>query len=654
LTHLYDIILNKSIICYYKGMLDNLSRLRHSLFIIIISAPAAIAVCGALVYFAYGLNRNGAIVAALISLLLILFIFKYNSPSGENELRALKNISLQEWLLFLAYFALWLIALWFLYTGRSDRPIITPWQVVSSWYFLTYALGTAALFLLGLRSSRLLAPGLILHCLLLFGTAVVVYVVGYGFDPFIHEAAVQAIDKLGQIKPLTPYYLGQYSLVTVGHLLSGFDTSLIGKILVPTYAALLLPLLIFRWLKTHHGAEKDWGLAAVALLILPSVIFIVTTPQNLAYLFLAIVLFLPSPKPSRQEKIISALAALAALVTQPIAGIPAAAIVIGDYLRRNEFGKKLYPFLIALLSIAIPLSLYVFLILGSGQAALIWPRLDFLKELLPSNPNQESWWLNFIYFYRGLWGFVLLGTVICGIYLAFKRKNAELVGRFTWPALALFISALITASLDFHFLIEYERSDYPLRIIITALLVSLPLIVIAFKALAVKLEKLSRWQTLCWLLIIVSAATASLYLSYPRFDHYHNSHSYATSKADILAVRWIEQNANGQPYIVLANQQVSAAALREYGFKTYYKDSIFYYPIPTGTPMYQYYLDMVDKPDRAAIIAAMDLAGVKRAYLVLNSYWWQYNKLVAQTTSLADTVTDIGDGQITVFLFTKK
>ena len=62
-----------------------------------------------------------------------------------------------------------------------------------------------------------------------------------------------------------------------------------------------------------------------------------------------------------------------------------------------------------------------------------------------------------------------------------------------------------------------------------------------------------------------------MYLSYPRFDHYHNSRGFSVGRADINAVRWINDHAENDDYIVLANQQVSAAAIREFGFKKYFK-----------------------------------------------------------------------------------
>ena len=55
-------------------------------------------------------------------------------------------------------------------------------------------------------------------------------------------------------------------------------------------------------------------------------------------------------------------------------------------------------------------------------------------------------------------------------------------------------------------------------------------------------------------------------MSYPRIDNYHNTHSFSISDSDIASVQWIEENADDD-YIVLANQQVSAAALSQYGFK---------------------------------------------------------------------------------------
>jgi len=631
-----------------------MTKFFQSLFIFIISAPATVAVVGVIVYVLYGLNKNGVYATALISLIIVALIIKNNLQHSPKQSLAetIKQIPKHEWLGFGLFLLSWLIALWFLYSGRSDRAIITPWQVVSSWFFLAYGVGIIFIFTLSRYSSKLLAPALILQSVLLFGVAAIVYRIGYGFDPFIHEAAVKAIEQLGQIKPLTPYYLGQYSIMTVLHGLTNISLAFWSKILVSALAAITLPLVIIRWLKNHHGAEKDWGLAAVALLIMPATLFIITTPQNLAYLFLLIVLFWPSPQATTNEKFIIWLCAIAALITQPIAGIPAVLIALADSTQNKKWDKFIYPLIIGCFAVALPLAFYVFTALDSSAAvSLSWPNLQFLSNLIPTNPNQESWWLNFIYLYNGLWSLIIFILILIGAWLTIVKKNLELRRRSFWPALALVIAAIISSTINFHFLIDYERSDYPIRLIITAILFSLPLIVNAFRELAILIEKSNKMTMISWLLIIAFAAVASIYLSYPRFDHYYNSHGYASSKADSLAVKWIEKNSQGEPYVVLANQQVSAAALREFGFKKYYKNNIFYYPIPTGAELYQKYLAMVDKPSLKTIKAARDLTGVKHIYFVLDSYWWQYPKLAAEAAFIANETKDIGDGQVIVFSF---
>jgi len=129
-------------------------------------------------------------------------------------------------------------------------------------------------------------------------------------------------------------------------------------------------------------------------------------------------------------------------------------------------------------------------------------------------------------------------------------------------------------------------------------------------------------------------------------------------------VHWIANDADSD-YIVLANQQVSAAALREFGFKKYYKIQneidnrqstidIFYYPIPTGGRLYQYYLDMVyKKPAKETMAEVMDFAGVRQSYFVLNKYWWAFPKILAEAKLEADSWTEIGQGEIYIFKYLK-
>ena len=122
----------------------------------------------------------------------------------------------------------------------------------------------------------------------------------------------------------------------------------------------------------------------------------------------------------------------------------------------------------------------------------------------------------------------------------------------------------------------------------------------------------------------------------------------------------IAQNASEIPYAVLANQQVSAAALDIHGFRapnvtTYFETSegqSYFYPIPTGGQLYSYYLSMVnDVPSRDTVQAAINFMKIDRLYFVVSDYWWRAGDLRAAAARIADESFVVDGGKNEVFVF---
>jgi hypothetical protein len=147
---------------------------------------------------------------------------------------------------------------------------------------------------------------------------------------------------------------------------------------------------------------------------------------------------------------------------------------------------------------------------------------------------------------------------------------------------------------------------------------------------------------------------SNVYAAYPRHDNYVRSSGFNLGPSDIDTVKAIEDKAASDQYIVLSSQALAAAAVQELGFKQYYHDDIFFYPIPTGGPLYQHFLTMVEEqPSTATMQAAMDLAGVDLAFFAVHDYWWQAPQIIENTKAIADDWFAVGDGAITVFMFSR-
>ena len=123
--------------------------------------------------------------------------------------------------------------------------------------------------------------------------ALFVYKIGYGFDPFIHQATERYLAEHGTITPKPFYYIGQYSWITFCNFFSHLGINLLDKILLPAMAATFLPAAIFTGMSQGFGTRNRFAkLGALLFLAIPFGSMIVTTPQGLANLFALIIIFL--------------------------------------------------------------------------------------------------------------------------------------------------------------------------------------------------------------------------------------------------------------------------------------------------------------------------------------------------------------------------
>ncbi len=626
-----------------------MKRLSAELPAIFLNFISLTAFLGAIAYIAFGLTSGIRIIVFGLSVV-ISFAISYFFPAAKEADASRSSYQKNYWLL-IAYGACFITGIYFLLQGRSGRALISPWETVSAFEFLAYGLGSFVIFLLHFRRS--LHPFVILlHYNWSLSVFLIVYAVGYGFDPFIHEAAIKAVEAQGRIYPLTPYYLGEYSLVSVFHTVFGGTIAWWNAVLVPGLAALSL---FFAFIKIKKIFPQRSFVIAILALSLPFSFLTISTPQNLAYLWLVIIVIWSLAIRSTSDLLIIWLLSLAALVTQPIAGIPAllfaayTSLDVSSLQKYKAIGSKI---ILALMALILPLFFYFF---TGAQNGLSWPHFSSLFSAFTlGNPSNEIWWLNFIYLFgkNRIFGFCLI--IACSLWFYRRKKNNLYISRYAYPALALLLASCFSMAINFQYLIDYERANYPIRLLIISGIFALPLVFPLIHSFVKQLETLKIFQRIIISLGLAALLSASLYLSYPRFDHYFNSRGYATSMADIQAVEWIEKDAGNSNYVALANQQVSAAALRQYGFKKYYNYDIFYYPIPTGGPLYGYYLEMIKKPSQESVSKAMNLAGVKKLYFILNDYWWAADKIALEAELIANRSTSISNGQVRIYVFEKK
>lgn len=554
------------------------------------------------------------------------------------------------------------------WSHATTDAIRTPWSLMPHGTFLAIAL----LGILGWIAAWKMHSAILSTCFSILTLASIVFIApfiyktGFGFDGFLHRASEQVILTTGTLNPYPPSYIGQYVFVTslarITHYALRITTlRSIDLFLVPIFT-LLLPFAVF--LAFPNVKRRLYTLAALAS-FLPLSAFVATTPQSFAYLLgLLALIFSFAARTKNIHPILPLALAAWSLAAHPLAGIVFffATLLMLWITREERFGRS--PFhspvswlLVAGATVGVPTA-FLFNNFRGGYSATLW-NVSQLWHGLALPVNHLALWADWAQWI----GFLFpLALVASALYASFHNREH----RSHWLFLVLTALGVALAGLflrltgNFSFLIDYERTNYADRLfLMTQLLLLLP----ALDGVSAWFERasshLSKTSLIFLLLFFGAWQSGQAYLALPRHDATITGHGWSVGRADQKTVRWIDQDARGERYTVLANQSVSAAAVEAFGFARYAKlaahssqlTAVFYYPIPTGGPLYQLYLQMTDEPNREIIKQAAQLGQSSLVYVVLNEYWWDAERVAEKLSALADQSQLIENGKTRVYKF---
>ncbi|MEI7741556.1 MAG: hypothetical protein WCJ29_03560 [bacterium] len=596
----------------------------------IILFASLLAISADIFLFAGLLNRGTAIisliVAAALTWRLATSSTRGQSPSDQGQLPVVVIYLLST----IAFFKIIL-------ASTTVIAVRTPWTVLPREIFVAFTLMLCTAIALEFARSKFAESfSTFLTSFGYLALTLLIFPLGYGFDSFLHSAAELSIAANGSINPLPILYGGQYALVTALNFLTGISIDGLDRFLVPSLAAMILPVLIKKFTRS----------SLIALIFLPLSILTITTPFAFAaLLFIAVVLICATG--TRAERLRFALPiAIAACTIHLIAGIPALIIVGLSFLKHPKH-----------------------LALASFGGALLVPGLMLAKIKLAGQPldfhlptdliSKTLAPLTTFRLYEDLAylsGFALIAMFIFFTALGLRRKEkSETLTFLLASALAFALSGIMLSCFTFPDVIGYEQGDYGRRLLLLSVFALSPFMMMGLENFLERLANKSIALKLAALFAITVLGTGHFYLMYPRADRHETSKGFNVAAADLTVARMINTDAGTQPYFILAPQTTSAAFVHELGFPETIATSageILPYPIPTGGALYPYFLEMTYEPSEKAILDSMTLTGRNLCYFILPKFWWQYDYIKQKTAQFATGSFDIGD-EITVFKFEK-
>lgn len=528
-----------------------------------------------------------------------------------------KSLSFSERVCWFAA-ALMVLQLSLIGAARTDATLVSIWQVLPWTVVPLFALVWFFLWLFAdqLR-DRWQAILAVLLGVVAFGASWAIYVYGFGFDPFIHQAASQYLAEHHTIALPSPLYAGYYGLLAAASWVTPFSISQIDRALVPLAMTTFMAWWVVRGTALWSLPRwVGWG-----ILLLPFGFATFSVPYHLSVvLVMFLIAVLPRLRPTAWW--IAALVGLALI--HPLLLVPASVLMVGIVWPSvgHSWWKQ------AILALAtcggIVMLFWLYAMQGGGiLAAPTWTGVQRALTVVTGFPfaNEPlSIWLSIVWRTQHAWMFVatILGAagLICCAPQAHRVAARTLVSVMIGVAIAL---VLIAAGASFENILPSEQYEFSLR-----LRNILPWLV--FPGLGHLLQwastRVSRVALGCLCMPLVAIVW---YTSYPLYAPGTAYAAPGLGRGEVEAFEQAERMSEGAPYAALAPQMVSAAALRSFGFERSLQTAAgerYPYAIPTGGELYALYLQLWTERDPHEVLQDACVFGrVPQVIVVLPTAW---------------------------------
>ncbi|MBI4090625.1 MAG: hypothetical protein HY422_01225 [Candidatus Komeilibacteria bacterium] len=542
--------------------------------------------------------------------------------------------------------------------SRTDDSFVTPWVLVPSVVFFLMFCIVVACQVYALRSRSVQWLPYILLFLGFFGVLIALFPLGFGFDPLIHETTEKILLQTGTLSPKPLYYVGYYSLAVWSQLFLGIPISIANGFLSSVLLAALIPVIIATTMRYTSMSKSLAAVSVTPFLLLPLSDLTQSTPLALSLIWAIIVIqlsivYLTVSVPSWTVLFFMSVASAA---FHPLIGLPLCVYVLfaGVYSHHTSalYRKILMPLLALTATVSVPIALLI-----AGRVSdeltvhLRFKGVDALVDLAAFSLIRFVHFDDLLYTIGRIIPILLiLLAVIAYTKTPLRQRSWHVPVAFF--SLALLISYILTSLLlNFNFATTSEQSTFPVRLYTLFFVFLFPLSASGYHYMIASLRDRT-FTLIATLLTMAALVTISWYLLYPRFDTQSQYKGYSPSRYDYTATQWIHEDARDTPYVVLANQTVSAVALKQYGFFQYH-NGVLYYPLPTNGRLYPEFLSMTANPENAlqTVKNVRDMTGVQLVYLIVNAYWSNSKELNEKLPAQASKSFSFGGGAVTVYRF---